>query len=79
MMKLVKEQIISKFEFKPLRKASIVAGLIALLSAIMPLSAFAAAESAPVLDGSVLSLYWGIPFAGILLSIALFPLVLPTI
>ncbi|QIQ21142.1 sodium:proton antiporter [Zophobihabitans entericus] len=31
------------------------------------------------LDGASLSLFWGIPFAGILLSIALCPLIIPTI
>ncbi|HDY76038.1 MAG TPA: sodium:proton antiporter [Candidatus Marinimicrobia bacterium] len=31
----------------------------------------------PHLDGSVLSIFWVIPFAGILLSIALFPLIAP--
>lgn len=30
-------------------------------------------------DATTLSLYWGIPFAGILLSIALLPLVVPTV
>ncbi len=33
--------------------------------------------SAPHLDGAALSIYWVIPFAGILLSIAVFPLVAP--
>lgn len=36
---------------------------------------FAAGEGAPHLDGSDLSIFWVIPFAGILLSIAIFPLV----
>jgi len=31
----------------------------------------------PHLDGSILTIYWVIPFAGILLSIAIFPLVAP--
>ncbi len=31
----------------------------------------------PHLDGSILTIYWVIPFAGILLSIAVFPLVAP--
>lgn len=39
--------------------------------------AFAAGAGAPHLDGSGLQLIWAIPFAGILLSIAFFPLVLP--
>ncbi len=33
--------------------------------------------SVPHLDGTALSIYWTIPFAGILLSIAIFPLVAP--
>jgi Na+/H+ antiporter NhaD/arsenite permease-like protein len=37
----------------------------------------AAAEGAPHLDGAELGLLWGVPFAGILLSIALFPLLAP--
>lgn len=36
---------------------------------------FGAGEGAPHLDGSDLSIFWVIPFAGILLSIAIFPLV----
>ena len=31
----------------------------------------------PHLDGSILTIYWVIPFAGILLSIAIFPLIAP--
>ncbi len=50
------------------------AGALALLS-IAP--ARAATEGAPHLDGSGLGLAWIIPFVGILLSIALFPLVRP--
>ncbi|MDP6532263.1 MAG: sodium:proton antiporter, partial [Candidatus Marinimicrobia bacterium] len=37
----------------------------------------AGGESAPHLDGSLLSIFWVVPFAGILLSIALFPLIAP--
>ena len=37
----------------------------------------AATEGAPHLDGAELGLLWGVPFAGILLSIALFPLLAP--
>ena len=45
----------------------------------MPQMALAAiAEGAPQIDGSQYSLLWGVPFAGILLSIAIFPLVAPT-
>ena len=32
---------------------------------------------APHLDGSMLSIFWVIPFVGILLSIAIFPLIAP--
>ncbi|MFQ6615112.1 MAG: sodium:proton antiporter, partial [Fidelibacterota bacterium] len=32
-------------------------------------------HAAPHLDGAALSIFWAIPFAGILLSIAVFPLV----
>ncbi|HHL4077328.1 sodium:proton antiporter [Burkholderia sola] len=41
------------------------------------LGAVPALASAATLDGATLSALWGIPFAGILLSIALFPLVAP--
>ncbi|MDW9226895.1 citrate transporter family protein [Burkholderia cepacia] len=41
------------------------------------LGAVPALASAATLDGASLSALWGIPFAGILLSIALFPLVAP--
>lgn len=39
--------------------------------------AFAAVAGAPHLDGGEMGLLWVVPFAGILLSIAVFPLVLP--
>ena len=38
---------------------------------------FASESNAPHLDGSELSILWIIPFVGILLSIAVFPLVAP--
>ena len=38
----------------------------------------AAAHAAPHLDGADLGLFWAVPFAGILLSIALFPLLAPS-
>ena len=38
---------------------------------------FAAEGNAPHLNGADLSIFWGFPFAGILLSIAIFPLVAP--
>src|SRR5580700_8952184 len=34
--------------------------------------------SAATLDGASLSAWWGLPFAGVLLSIAVFPLIAPT-
>lgn len=40
--------------------------------------AAAPAQAAVALDGASLSLLWGLPFAGILLSIALFPLIAPS-
>ena len=40
-------------------------------------SAFAIEAGIPHLDGATLSLIWGLPFAGILLSIAIFPLIAP--
>lgn len=53
--------------------ASLFAAL-ALMSATGT-AAFAAGEGAPHLNGAEMSLFWVIPFAGILLSIAIFPLV----
>ena len=38
---------------------------------------FAAEGNAPHLNGADLSIFWGFPFAGILLSIAIFPIVAP--
>jgi Na+/H+ antiporter NhaD/arsenite permease-like protein len=35
--------------------------------------------SAAMLDGAILSAWWGLPFAGVLLSIAVFPLIAPTL
>ncbi len=49
-------------------------GVLALVSA---LSCWPLAASAASLDGASLSAWWGVPFAGILLSIAVFPLVAP--
>jgi len=53
--------------------ACVVAAMAASGSAL----AAAASADAPHLDGAALGLLWGIPFAGILLSIALFPLFAP--
>ncbi len=54
------------------------AGILAFLLIIgLPSIALAAGEGAPHLDGADLGLLWGVPFIGILLSIAVFPLVAP--
>lgn len=45
------------------------------LTTVTGTAAFAAGEGAPHLDGAEMNLLWVIPFAGILLSIAIFPLV----
>ncbi|MCP5365291.1 MAG: sodium:proton antiporter [Hyphomicrobiales bacterium] len=56
-------------------------GGVAFLCALAPLAVMAATgaggEHVPHLDGTALGLVWVIPFAGILLSIALFPLFAP--
>jgi Na+/H+ antiporter NhaD/arsenite permease-like protein len=44
---------------------------------ILAATAAAAAEGAPHIDGKALGLIWAVPFAGILLSIAIMPLVVP--
>ncbi len=49
------------------------AGLLALAVFVLPLQAHAAE-----IDGSALNAFWGIPFAGLLLSIAVMPLVAPS-
>ena len=41
------------------------------------LSATPMLSQAAELDGAALSVWWGVPFAGILLSIALCPLLMP--
>ena len=56
------------------RLCSMASGGIALLCAA---PALAAAEGAPHLDGAELGMISVVPFAGILLSIAICPLVLP--
>ena len=43
----------------------------------LPAFAFPASQDAPHLSGADLSILWVIPFIGILLSIAIFPLVAP--
>ncbi len=56
-------------------------GVLALLLIADPAAAATAGEAAhgqaPHLDGGALALWWAAPFAGMLLSIALFPLVAP--
>ncbi|BBK37904.1 sodium:proton antiporter [Allostella sp. ATCC 35155] len=51
----------------------------AVASGVSVVAAFpaAAAVDAPHIDGAVLGLWWAVPFAGILLSIAIMPLVAP--
>jgi Na+/H+ antiporter NhaD/arsenite permease-like protein len=44
-----------------------------------PLLVWPSLAGAASIDGAVLSAWWGLPFAGILLSIALFPLLAPTV
>ena len=56
--------------WRALRRAAPAGLLLALLAAAAP-------AQAASLDGSQLSLLWGVPFAGILLSIALWPLLAP--
>jgi len=56
-----------------LYKRGFFAAVIAILSAAMPAPAFAAEG----LDGASLSLWWGLPFVGILLSIATGPVLYP--
>ena len=41
----------------------------------LPMTIFAGAEGAPHLNGQDLAIFWVLPFVGILLSIAVFPLV----
>ena len=61
-----------------LRSSSDKGIAIALASAVLvPTPVHAAAEGAPHLDGAGLGLLWGVPFVGILLSIAIFPLLAP--
>ena len=50
---------------------------IAIFSVLAGLAAFPGVAAAADIDGSQLSVLWGVPFAGVLLSIALVPLVAP--
>ena len=60
---------------KPTRKAGAFAVIPFIAIAALALSAPAQAAA---IDGASLTLLWGLPFAGILLSIALFPLLVPS-
>ncbi|WP_374302490.1 sodium:proton antiporter [Ferrovibrio sp.] len=60
---------------KPTRKAGAFAVIPFIAIAALALSAPAQAAA---IDGASLTLLWGLPFAGILLSIALFPLMAPS-
>ena len=48
------------------------------LTVLLGLCAASAAARAAEVDGAALSAWWGLPFAGMLLSIALMPLLVPT-
>ena len=50
---------------------------LALLVLALPALALAASEGAPHIDGAALSAWWATPFVGMLLSIALCPLIMP--
>jgi Na+/H+ antiporter NhaD/arsenite permease-like protein len=52
-------------------------GLAAALTSMLALAAWPQLASAATLDGATLSALWGLPFAGVLLSIAIFPLIAP--
>ena len=60
-------------------RSALTAGTAFAATLKLPFLAFAAEAGghAPHLDGAELGLIWAIPFAGILLSIAIFPLVAP--
>jgi len=49
----------------------------AALLCLLPAGAFAAEAGAPHLDGAELGFFWVVPFVGLLLSIAVLPLVVP--
>ncbi|OAJ57673.1 sodium:proton antiporter [Paraburkholderia ginsengiterrae] len=53
------------------------AGLAAVLTLMLTLAGWPQPASAAMLDGATLSALWGLPFAGVLLSIAIFPLIAP--
>ncbi len=58
-------------------RGAIVAGVMASAFACMALAAPARASEAHGIDGASLGAVWALPFVGILLSIALFPLIAP--
>ena len=58
-------------------KFRIFSALLALITLSIASPVLAAGAGAPHLDGGELGLLWVGPFAGILLSIAIFPLVAP--
>ncbi|MDP6790218.1 MAG: sodium:proton antiporter [Candidatus Marinimicrobia bacterium] len=59
------------------KSSSVMVRIPIILGILSEFLSAAGTEAAPHLEGSMLSIYWVIPFAGILLSIALFPLVAP--
>ncbi|WP_374445616.1 sodium:proton antiporter [Stella sp.] len=59
------------------RARRVLAALTAGIGAMAAAPPAMAAAEAPHIDGSVLGLLWAVPFAGILLSIAIMPLVAP--
>ena len=67
----------SNRRLSPILRSTAIAAAVSSVIAIMTSSAYAAGAGAPHLDGSNMGLAWVIPFAGILLSIAIFPLVAP--
>jgi len=62
-------------------KRQLIRKTMVMIFIILPMALLANSEEVvhaePHLDGAALSIFWAIPFAGILLSIAVFPLVLP--
>ena len=58
-------------------RRNLLPGLAGLLVTLSTGAALAAGGDAPAIDGRTLGLAWGLPFAGILLSIALMPLFAP--
>lgn len=63
--------------FVPLRRNAICGAVLACAALVGGTAAGFAAETGAHLDGAQLGLAWAVPFVGILLSIALFPLLAP--